>query len=120
MSTVSEIELARDGLIQAVEEIFPDAEILIDPVLSDDLRIRIVNTLYSPTLDKNRRTNPIMVTFGADLIDDYSHLSSAEKSIYKIKIRKYIQHRVTEYEAGIDRPLYANVEVFYISIPTIL
>jgi|GEM_PF-3183196 len=65
MSTVSEIEFAKDGLIQVIEEIFPDTEILIDPVLSADLRIRILNTLYSPTLDKNRRTNPIMFTFGS-------------------------------------------------------
>lgn len=72
------MESVKEKFVTTIKQWFPDADLETDPQIVDSLKVRLTVRVYVAELDKQRRTNPIIIHVSEHVISDLSNLK-AEK-----------------------------------------
>ena len=112
------MEAVKEQLVAVIREWFPDADLQTDPQAGDAFKARLTKSVFVAELDKERRTNPIIIHASEDVLSDLSHLTLEQRARAFQAIKGYVDHRLGEYDAGLSRDAYSTTHPFHIDIPT--
>lgn len=112
------MESVKQQFVATIGHWFPEADLQTDPEAGRALKVRLTERVFVAELDKERRTNPIIVHASQDVLSDLSHLTDVQLSRAFQSIKGYVDHRLEEYDAGLLRDAYSTTQPFHIDIPT--
>jgi hypothetical protein len=112
------MENVKERFVATIKQWFPDADLQTDPKTVDSLKVRLTERVYVAELDKQRRTNPIIIHVSEHVLSDLSHLTAEQLKRAFQAIKGYVDHRLGEYDAGLLRDAYTTTQPFHIDIPT--
>lgn len=112
------MEAVKEQLVEVIRHWFPEADLQTDPQAGRALKVRLTERVFVAELDKERRTNPIIIHASEDVLSDLSHLTDEQLSRAFQTIKGYVDHRLGEYDAGLLRDAYSTTQPFHIDIPT--
>jgi hypothetical protein len=112
------MESVKEQFVATIRQWFPNADLETDPQTVDALKVRLTERVYVPELDKQRRTNPIIIHVSEHVHSDLSHLTGEQLKRAFQAIKGYVDHRLGEYDSGLLRDAYSTTQPFHIDIPT--
>lgn len=112
------MESVKEQFVATIKQWFPDANLQTDPHAVHSLKVRLTERVYVAELDKERRTNPIIIHVSEHVLSDFSYLTAEQLKHAFQAIKGYVDHRLGEYDSGLLRDAYSTTQPFHIDIPT--
>ncbi len=112
------MQSVKEQFVATIKQWFPYADLQTDPHSVDSLKVRLTERVYVAELDKQRRTNPIIIHVSEHVLSDLSHLTAEHLKRAFQAIKGYVDHRLGEYNSGLLRDAYSTTQPFHIDIPT--
>jgi hypothetical protein len=112
------LKAVKEQLVEVIRQWFPDEDLQTDPQAGNAFKARLTKSVFVAELDKERRTNPIIIHASEDVLSDLSHLTLEQRARAFQAIKGYVDHQLVEYDVGLLRDAYSTTQPFHIDIPT--